>query len=152
MPEPHLLPQHAAFAALHPATEAKPATETFFKKSLLFMHSPEMYLLMNEKSSRYYTIYFRLWYLRQTASGQKKNGHALQDCIPRKSAMQERGKEKGIPERMPDSKEKKPAAPYSRTGESRTTLGEGALNFRVRNGNGCDNSSMATGKKPQAGC
>ena len=42
---------------------------------------------------------------------------------------------------------KKPAAPYSRTGESRTTLGEGALNFRVRNGNGCDNSSMATGKK-----
>ena len=61
--------------------------------------------------------------------------------------MQERGKEKGIPERMPDSKEKKPAAPYSRTGESRTTLGEGALNFRVRNGNGCDNSSMATGKK-----
>ena len=44
---------------------------------------------------------------------------------------------------------KKPAAPYSRTGESRTTLGEGALNFRVRNGNGCDNSSMATGKKPK---
>ena len=43
---------------------------------------------------------------------------------------------------------KKPAASYSRTGESRTTLGDGALNFRVRNGNGCDNSSMATGKKP----
>ena len=42
---------------------------------------------------------------------------------------------------------KKPAASYSRTGESRTTLGDGALNFRVRNGNGCDNSSMATGKK-----
>ena len=41
---------------------------------------------------------------------------------------------------------KKPAASYSRTGESRTTLGDGALNFRVRNGNGCDNSSMATGK------
>ena len=50
------------------------------------------------------------------------------------------------------NEKKKPAAPYSRTGESRTTLGEGALNFRVRNGNGCDNSSMATGKKPQAGC
>ena len=46
----------------------------------------------------------------------------------------------------PNLKRKKPAAPYSRTGESRTTLGEGALNFRVRNGNGCDNSSMATGK------
>ena len=45
-------------------------------------------------------------------------------------------------------KKKKPAASYSRTGESRTTLGDGALNFRVRNGNGCDNSSMATGKKP----
>ena len=42
---------------------------------------------------------------------------------------------------------KKPAASYSRTGESRTTLGDGALNFRVRNGNGCDNSSMATGKR-----
>ena len=43
---------------------------------------------------------------------------------------------------------KKPAASYSRTGESRTTLGDGALDFRVRNGNGYDNSSMATGKKP----
>ena len=41
---------------------------------------------------------------------------------------------------------KKPAASYSRTGESRTTLGDGALDFRVRNGNGYDNSSMATGK------
>ena len=43
---------------------------------------------------------------------------------------------------------KKPAASYSRTGESRTTLGEEALDFRVRNGNGYDNLSMATGKKP----
>ncbi len=59
-------------------------------------------------------------------------------------------KRKGIRIRMPlEEKLKKPAAPYSRTGESRTTLGEGALNFRVRNGNGCDNSSMATGKKPK---
>ncbi len=41
---------------------------------------------------------------------------------------------------------KKPAASYSRTGESRTTLGDGAIDFRVRNGNGYDNSSMATGK------
>ena len=46
------------------------------------------------------------------------------------------------------NKRKKPAAPYSRMGESHTTLGEGALDFRVRNGNGYDNSSMATGKKP----
>ena len=45
----------------------------------------------------------------------------------------------------------KPAASYSRTGESRTTLGDGALDFRVRNGNGYDNSSMATGKKPPVG-
>ena len=43
---------------------------------------------------------------------------------------------------------KKPAASYSRTGKSRTTLGDGALDFRVRDGNGYDNSSMATGKKP----
>ena len=42
---------------------------------------------------------------------------------------------------------KEPAASYSRTGESRTTLGDGALNFCVRNGNRCDSSSMATGKK-----
>ena len=42
---------------------------------------------------------------------------------------------------------KKPAAPYSRTGGSRTTLGEEALDFRVRNGNGYDSLSMATGKR-----
>ena len=47
------------------------------------------------------------------------------------------------------SKQKKlPATSYSRTGESRTTLGDGALNFCVRNGNRCDNPSMVTGKKP----
>ena len=44
---------------------------------------------------------------------------------------------------------KKPAAPYSRTGGSRTTLGEEALDFRVRNGNGYFSLSMATGKKPE---
>ena len=44
-------------------------------------------------------------------------------------------------------KTKKPAASYSRTGGSRTTLGEGALDFRVRNGNGYGSSSMATGRK-----
>ena len=49
---------------------------------------------------------------------------------------------------MPAGAKKKPAAPYSRTGESRTTLGEEALDFRVRNGNGYDSLSMATGKKP----
>ena len=43
-------------------------------------------------------------------------------------------------------KRKKPAAPYSRTDEFRTTLGEGALDFRVRNGYGYDSPSMATGK------
>ena len=46
-------------------------------------------------------------------------------------------------------KKKKPAAPYSRTGGSRTTLGEEALDFRVRNGNGYFSLSMATGKKPE---
>ena len=44
---------------------------------------------------------------------------------------------------------KEPATSYSRTGESRTTLGDGALDFRVRNGNGYDSSSMVTGKKPE---
>ena len=43
---------------------------------------------------------------------------------------------------------KKPAAPYSRAGGSRTTLGEEALDFRVRDGNGYDSLSMATGRKP----
>ena len=32
-------------------------------------------------------------------------------------------------------------------GGSHTTLGDGALDCRVRNGNGYGNSSMATGKK-----
>ena len=43
---------------------------------------------------------------------------------------------------------KKPAASYSRAGGSRTTLGDGALDFRVRNGNGYGSLSMVTGKKP----
>ena len=47
-------------------------------------------------------------------------------------------------------KRKKPAAPYSRTDEFRTTLGEGALDFRVRNGYGYDSPSMATGNKAGA--
>ena len=42
---------------------------------------------------------------------------------------------------------KGPAASYSRAGGSRTTLGDGALDFRVRNGNGYDCLSMATGPK-----
>ena len=46
---------------------------------------------------------------------------------------------------------KKPATTYSRTGGSRTTLGDGAFDFRVRNGNGYGSSSMVTGKKPEAG-
>ena len=51
---------------------------------------------------------------------------------------------------MPIEKIKKPAAPYSRTDEFRTTLGEGALDFRVRNGYGYDSPSMATGNKAGA--
>ena len=45
------------------------------------------------------------------------------------------------------TKKRKPAAPYSPAGESRSTLGEEALDFRVRNGNGYDSLSMATGKR-----
>ena len=41
---------------------------------------------------------------------------------------------------------KKPAAPYSRAGGSRTTLGEEALDFRVRDGNGYGRLSVATGE------
>ena len=41
----------------------------------------------------------------------------------------------------------KPAASYSRAGGSRTTLGEEALDFRVRDGNGYCRLSMATGEK-----
>ena len=40
-----------------------------------------------------------------------------------------------------------PAASYSRAGGSRTTLGEEALDFRVRDGNGYCRLSMATGEK-----
>ena len=46
---------------------------------------------------------------------------------------------------------KRPAAPYSRTSGRRTTLGEGALDCRVRNGNGYDSPSMATGRKDRSG-
>ena len=49
--------------------------------------------------------------------------------------------------RAAQGKRKKPAAPYSRAGGSRTTLGEEALDFRVRNGNGYGSLSMATGGK-----
>ena len=48
----------------------------------------------------------------------------------------------------PEGQKKKPAASYSRAGGSRTTLGEEALDFRVRDGNGYDSLSMATGRKP----
>ena len=41
----------------------------------------------------------------------------------------------------------KPAASYSRAGGSRTTLGEEALDFRVRDGNGYGRLSLATGEK-----
>ena len=40
-----------------------------------------------------------------------------------------------------------PAASYSRAGGSRTTLGEEALDFRVRDGNGYCRLSVATGEK-----
>ena len=51
---------------------------------------------------------------------------------------------------VPSGAQKKPAASYSRMGGSHTTLGDGALDCRVRNGNGYDNSSMATGGKPES--
>ena len=44
-------------------------------------------------------------------------------------------------------KREKPAASYSRAGGSRTTLGEEALDFRVRDGNGYCRLSVATGEK-----
>ena len=47
---------------------------------------------------------------------------------------------------QPMKKIKKPAAPYSRAGGSRTTLGEEALDFRVRDGNGYGRLSVATGE------
>ena len=47
--------------------------------------------------------------------------------------------------------DKKPAASYSRAGGSRTTLGEEALDFRVRDGNGYCRLSVATGEKGR-GC
>jgi hypothetical protein len=36
-----LPPEFAAFAVVHPAAEANPATDNPFKKSLLFMYSPK---------------------------------------------------------------------------------------------------------------
>ena len=50
-------------------------------------------------------------------------------------------------QKLETRRKKEPAAPYSPAGESRSTLGEEALDFRVRNGNGYDSLSMATGKR-----
>ena len=47
----------------------------------------------------------------------------------------------------PEGEKKEPAASYSRAGGSRTTLGEEALDCRVRNGNGYGRLSVATGEK-----
>ena len=38
-----------------------------------------------------------------------------------------------------------PAPRYPPAGDSRSTLADGALDFRVRNGNGYNNPSMGTG-------
>src|SRR4051812_8360689 len=46
----------------------------------------------------------------------------------------------------PDS-EKDPAASYSPTRKPCSTIGSGGLNDRVRDGNGCDPSDVATGKR-----
>ena len=57
----------------------------------------------------------------------------------------------GVAFALQRKQKKKPAAPYSRAGGSRTTLGEEALDFRVRDGNGYCRLSMATGRKPEIG-
>ncbi len=49
-------------------------------------------------------------------------------------------------ELLVSGQKKEPAASYSRAGGSRTTLGDEALDFRVRNGNGYGRLSVATGK------
>ena len=38
-----------------------------------------------------------------------------------------------------------PATTYSPRGFPPSTIGAGGLNFRVRDGNGCDSAAMATG-------
>ena len=62
-------------------------------------------------------------------------------------------KRKGPPRRCGAAapKEKTPAAPYSPAGEPCSTLGNAALNFRVRNGDGCFVRFVATGEKAQRG-
>ena len=60
-------------------------------------------------------------------------------------------KKKGAADLAVSGPQKFPAASYSPTGASCSTLGDGALHFRVRNGNGCCLPSMATGKnRPRA--
>jgi hypothetical protein len=46
-----------------------------------------------------------------------------------------------------DPLKKSLAACYSPAGDSRSTLAAGVLNFRVRNGDGCDSTAMATRQK-----
>ena len=88
-----------------------------------------------------------VWYLSKKEVAEMKKGAALavpSPCAP----LPSRPQVSAMRAVRVAWKRKGPAASYSRTGESRTTLGDGALDFRVRNGNGYDNSSMATGKKP----
>jgi hypothetical protein len=42
-----------------------------------------------------------------------------------------------------------PAASYSPIRRPHSTIGAGGLNFRVRDGNGCDPSALATGNRYQ---
>ncbi len=45
-----------------------------------------------------------------------------------------------------------PAASYSPTEKPSSTIGAGGLNFRVRDGNGCDPSAIATERSCSCSC
>ena len=83
----------------------------------------------------------------------RKQKKTKKSCIPRAKRVREADALAGVRRSRQlflfcrVQNKKKLAASYSRTGESRTTLGDGELDFCVRNGNRYFFSSMATSKK-----
>ena len=80
-----------------------------------------------------------MFWLNNSSWGLKKESIFEMLLLPHRRIPRAKGSD-------PEDK-KKLATSYSRTSGRRTTLGDGALDFRVRNGNGYDSSSMVTSKR-----
>ena len=94
----------------------------------------------------------------EPGAGSREGGQevtrAEDEAHGRRGMTDERGeKAKGPTDHMDPSgpSEKAPAATYSPTSNACSTIGSGGLNCRVRDGNGCDPTDKATGKRAGGG-